>query len=190
MGPAPTAARDAEHAGELGHVVGPALAFPALAIQLDQLAPDSINRIKAQPCAARRIGKALDISGLQEFGSGQNGALLRRLSHDKMHYIDAVINTRISIINRYLSIERPSAQVLAVALSCKEGRCSELILLCHKLSFCALGGTALACTCWQHGQRGRRRAKSTVRRRRIEMIDNGLWRSGRIGMPSRPPVRG
>ena len=65
-----------------------------------------------------------------------------------------------------------------------------LILLCHKLSFCALGGTALACTCWQHGQRGRRRAKATVRRRRIEMIDNGLWRSGRIGMPSRLPVRG
>jgi len=64
-----------------------------------------------------------------------------------------------------------------------------LILLCHKLSFCALGGTALACTCWQHGQRGRRRAKATVRRRRIEMIDNGLWRSGRIGMPSRPLVR-
>ena len=66
----------------------------------------------------------------------------------------------------------------------------QLLLLCHKLSFCALGGTALACTCWQHGQRGRRRAKSTVRRRRIEMIDNGLWRSGRIGMPSRPLVRG
>ena len=71
-----------------------------------------------------------------------------------------------------------------------ESLSKAVILLCHKLSFCALDGTALACTCWQHGQRGRRRAKATVRRRRIEMIDNGLWRSGRIGMPSRPLVRG
>ena len=43
---------DAQHPGELGYIVGPALTIPTLAIQLDQLAPDPINRIKPQARAA------------------------------------------------------------------------------------------------------------------------------------------
>ena len=38
-----------------------------------------------------------------------------------------------------------------------------LILLCHKFEADGFGRAALAYCCWQHGQRGRRRARATVR---------------------------
>ena len=37
---------------------------------------------------------------------------------------------------------------------------------------------------------GKLRVKVTVRRRRTEVIEYGLWQSERIGMPAGPPTRG
>jgi hypothetical protein len=65
-----------------------------------------------------------------------------------------------------------------------------LILLCHKSAVTGVDEPLLAYRRWQHGQRGRRRARATVRRRRTEAIENGSCRSGRSGMPARPPTGG
>jgi hypothetical protein len=65
-----------------------------------------------------------------------------------------------------------------------------LVLLCHKSAVTGVDEPLLAYRRWQHGQRGRRRARATVRRRRTEAIENGSCRSGRSGMPARPPTGG
>jgi len=77
-----------------------------------------------------------------------------------------------------------------------------LVLLLHQADRSRgwIRRTCSECGVWQQGQRGSRRARPTVRRRRMVGIEVGAWRSGRMGgwvgsattgklkTPARPPA--
>jgi hypothetical protein len=60
----------------------------------------------------------------------------------------------------------------------------------ERYSYCVILFRIRGRSCMQHGHRGSPWMRATARRRRIEAIECGTWRSGRIGGATRPEAFG
>ena len=82
-----------------------------------------------------------------------------------------------------LALGEAQASALFARMHEDEIRDVSVVLLCH------IALTCVCCFCRQQGQRGRRRTRPTVRRRRMLAIECGTCRSGRTGT-ARPETLG